>query len=94
MSTTAIVVIAWPWGRMGLPGSRLTRGRNQCWTQRCPQGCMVFYWVDAPQFISNIQEMAAGEEKIKVKTSSICPNKRQDFGLRTALGNVLAGCLI
>uniref|UniRef100_A0A8I3NXQ8 protein-tyrosine-phosphatase n=1 Tax=Canis lupus familiaris TaxID=9615 RepID=A0A8I3NXQ8_CANLF len=22
---------------MGLPGSRLTRGRNQCWTQQCPQ---------------------------------------------------------
>ncbi|XP_066091967.1 receptor-type tyrosine-protein phosphatase T isoform X13 [Saccopteryx bilineata] len=37
MSTTATVVIAWPWGPMGLPGSRLTRGRNQCWTQLCPQ---------------------------------------------------------
>ncbi|XP_070104025.1 receptor-type tyrosine-protein phosphatase T isoform X16 [Equus caballus] len=37
MNTTATVVIAWPWGPMGLPGNRLTRGRNQCWTQRCLQ---------------------------------------------------------
>uniref|UniRef100_A0A4W2HK22 protein-tyrosine-phosphatase n=1 Tax=Bos indicus x Bos taurus TaxID=30522 RepID=A0A4W2HK22_BOBOX len=37
MSTTATVVIAWPWGPVGLPGSRLTHGRNQRWTQRCLQ---------------------------------------------------------
>ncbi|XP_070342057.1 receptor-type tyrosine-protein phosphatase T isoform X15 [Equus asinus] len=37
MNTTATVVIAWPWGPMGLPGNRLTRGRNQCWTQQCLQ---------------------------------------------------------
>uniref|UniRef100_A0A8P0NBD9 protein-tyrosine-phosphatase n=1 Tax=Canis lupus familiaris TaxID=9615 RepID=A0A8P0NBD9_CANLF len=36
-STIATVAIAWPSGPMGLPGSRLTRGRNQCWTQQCPQ---------------------------------------------------------
>lgn len=30
--------IAWLWEPMGLPGSRLTHGRSQCWTQLCPQG--------------------------------------------------------